>query len=169
MTYHSEENYEVLLTREFNAPRELVYKVWTEPDHFGKWWGPKGFSLEISRMDVRPGGLFLGCQKSPDGMSMWGKFVYQEVNAPEKLVYVQSFSDEEGNTIRAPFNPNWPLEIINILTFAEENGKTTVTFIGGPLNASEEEQAAFDAMKPMVKQGFAGTFEQLDQYLASQQ
>jgi uncharacterized protein YndB with AHSA1/START domain len=163
------ENHEVLLTREFNAPRELVFKVWTEAEHFGKWWGPKGFSLEISKMDARPGGMFLGCQKSPDGMSMWGKFVYQEVNEPEKLVFVQSFSDEQGNTVRAPFNPNWPLEIINILTFTDENGKTIVTFSGGPVNASEEELAAFEAMKPMVKQGFGGTFEQLDQYLASQQ
>ncbi|MDG0809086.1 SRPBCC family protein [Cohnella rhizosphaerae] len=160
---------EVLLTREFNAPRELVFKVWTEAEHFGKWWGPKGFTLEVSKMDARPGGMFLGCQKSPDGMSMWGKFVYREVIKPEKLVFVQSFSDEQGNTIRAPFNPNWPLEIINILTFEEADGKTTVTFSGGPINASEEEMAAFNAMKPMVKQGFAGTFEQLDQYLASQQ
>lgn len=162
-------NHEVLLTREFHAPRELVFKVWTEAEHFGKWWGPKGFSLEIHEMDARPGGKFLGCQKSPDGMSMWGKFVYQEVISPEKLVFIQSFSDEQGNTIRAPFNPNWPLEIINILTFTEENGKTTVTFSGGPVNASEEEAAAFEAMKPMVKQGFSGTFEQLEQYLASQQ
>ncbi|MFD2328946.1 SRPBCC domain-containing protein [Cohnella sp. GCM10020058] len=160
---------EVLLTREFNAPRELVFKVWTEAEHFGKWWGPKGFTLEVSKMDARPGGMFLGCQKSPDGMSMWGKFVYQEVIRPEKLVFVQSFSDEHGNTIRAPFNPNWPLEIINILTFEEADGKTTVTFSGGPINASEEEMAAFNDMKPMVKQGFSGTFEQLDQYLASQQ
>ncbi|MFC4304170.1 SRPBCC family protein [Cohnella boryungensis] len=163
------ENHEVLLTREFNAPRELVFKVWTEAEHFCKWWGPKGFTLEIHKMDARPGGGFLGCQKSPDGMSIWGKFVYLEVNAPEKLVFIQSFSDEEGNIVRAPFNPNWPLEIINILTFAEEDGKTTVTFSGGPVNASEEEMAAFEAMKPMVKQGFDGTFEQLDQYLASQQ
>ncbi|MDU2243201.1 MAG: SRPBCC domain-containing protein [Paenibacillus sp.] len=163
------ETFEVLLTRQFTAPRELVFKVWTEAEHFSKWWGPQGFSLEISRMDVRPGGLFLGCQKSPDGMSMWGKFVYQEVKAPEKLVYVQSFSDEQGNTVRAPFNPNWPLEIMNILTFTEENGNTTVSFSGGPVNASEEELAAFEAMKPMVKQGFEGTFEQLDQYLAERQ
>ncbi|TNJ65933.1 SRPBCC domain-containing protein [Paenibacillus hemerocallicola] len=160
----------LLLKREFDAPRELVYKVWTEPKHFGSWWGPQGFTLEVTRMDVRPGGTFLGCQKSPDGQhAMWGKFVYQEVQEPEKLVWVQSFSDEQGNVIRAPFNPNWPLEILNILTLEESGGKTILTLQGGPLNASDEEQAAFDAMSPMVAQGFEGTFEQLAHYLASQQ
>ncbi|PYI52845.1 SRPBCC family protein [Paenibacillus flagellatus] len=169
MTEKQEQRQGLLLTRVFDAPRELVFQVWTNPEHFGKWWGPKGFSLEVVQMDVRPGGMFLGCQKSPDGsMAMWGKFVYQEVNAPEKLVYVQSFSDEKGNTIRAPFNPNWPLEIINILTLEPSGDKTVLTLQGGPLNPTEEEQAAFDAMAPMVQQGFGGTFDQLADYLASQ-
>ncbi|WP_339218096.1 SRPBCC domain-containing protein [Paenibacillus sp. FSL W7-1332] len=160
----------LLLSRVFNAPRELVFKVWTDPEHFGKWWGPQGYSLEVITMDVRPGGMFLGCQKSPDGnQAMWGKFVYQEVIVPEKLVFIQSFSDEEGNTIRAPFNANWPLEIMNIITLEEIDGKTTLTMQGGPVNATAEEQAAFDEMAPMVKQGFGGTFDQLAQYLESQQ
>ncbi|CAI6085545.1 SRPBCC family protein [Cohnella sp. JJ-181] len=160
----------LLLKREFKAPRELVFKVWTDPLHFGNWWGPKGFSLEVKKMDVRPGGLFLGCQKSPDGqLAMWGKFAYREVQAPEKLVWVQSFSDEDGNTVRAPFNPNWPLEILNILTLEEHEGTTVLTLQGGPLNASTDEQSAFDAMAPMVAHGFDGTFEQLAYYLARQQ
>ncbi len=163
------DNNELVLTRVFNAPRELVFKVWADPEHFGKWWGPKGFSLTVSKMDVRPGGMFLGSQKSPEGFVMWGKFVYQEVNAPEKLVFVQSFSDEEGNTVRAPFNAHWPLEIINILTLTEEDGKTTLTVRGGPLNANDAEWAAFEEMRPMVQQGFGGTFDQLADYLASQQ
>lgn len=160
----------LLLSRVFNAPRELVFKVWTDPEHFGKWWGPQGFSLDVIKMDVRPGGMFLGCQRSPDGsQAMWGKFVYQEVIEPEKLVFVQSFSDEEGNTIRAPFNANWPLEIMNIITFEEIDGKTTLTMQGGPINATAEEMAAFDEMAPMVKQGFGGTFDQLAEHLESQQ
>lgn len=159
----------LLLSRVFNAPRELVFKVWTDPEHFGKWWGPQGFSLDVIKMDVRPGGMFLGCQKSPDGsQAMWGKFVYQEVIEPEKLVFVQSFSDEKGNTIRAPFNANWPLEIMNIITFEEIDGKTTLTMQGGPVNATAEERVAFDEMAPMVKQGFGGTFDQLAEHLESQ-
>ncbi|GIO28318.1 SRPBCC family protein [Ornithinibacillus bavariensis] len=160
---------ELVLTRDFYAPRELVFKVWTDPKHFGNWWGPKDFSLNVEKMDVRPGGMFLGSQTSPEGHVMWGKFVYQEVNGPEKLVFVQSFSDEEGNTVRAPFNPNWPLEIINILTLTEENGKTSLTLRGGPFNATEDERAAFEGMRPNLEQGFEGTFDQLADYLASQQ
>lgn len=162
------ENMELVVTRLFDAPRELVFKLWTDPEHFGNWWGPKGFSLEVSKMDVRPGGMFLGSQKSPDGHVMWGKFVYQEVNEPEKLVFIQSFSDEKGNTVRAPFDPNWPLEIINILTLTEENGKTRLTLRGGPLNATEKEWAVFEGMRPMVQQGFGGTFDQLADYLERQ-
>ncbi|MFD0716385.1 SRPBCC domain-containing protein [Paenibacillus sp. GCM10027626] len=160
---------EMAFTRVFDAPRELVFKAWTEPGHFAKWWGPKGFSLEVAKMEVRPGGMFLGCQKSPDGSHvMWGKFAYQEIVAPEKVVFVQSFSDEQGNTIRAPFSGNWPLEIINIITLDENEGKTILTLKGGPLNASAEEQAAYDAMAPMLQQGLEGTFDQLADYLVSQ-
>lgn len=156
-------------SRVFDAPRELVFKAWTEPVHFANWWGPKGFSLEIAKMDVRPGGIFLGCQKSPDGSHvMWGKFAYQEVASPEKVAFTQSFSDEQGSTIRAPFNPNWPLEIMNIITLEENEGKTILTLKGGPLNASTEEQAAYDSMAPMLQQGLEGTFDQLANYLASQ-
>jgi uncharacterized protein YndB with AHSA1/START domain len=168
MAENQVENYPLVLTRVFDAPQALVYKVWTDPEHFGKWWGPKGFSLSVTQMDVRPGGMFLGSQKSPEGHVMWGKFVYQEVTPTEKLVFIQSFSDQEGNTVRAPFNPNWPLENINILTLTEEDGKTVLTLQGGPLNATEEERAAFEEMRPMVQQGFGGTFDQLEGYLASQ-
>jgi len=159
---------ELVLTRLFDATQELVFKAWTYPNHFGKWWGPQGFSLNIAKMDVRPGGAFLGSQESPEGHIMWGKFVYQEVTPTEKLVFIQSFSDEEGNIVRAPFNPNWPLEIINILTFTEEDGKTLLTLQGGPFNATEEEIEAFAGMSSMIQQGLGGTFDQLANYLASQ-
>ncbi|WJH37247.1 SRPBCC domain-containing protein [Paenibacillus aurantius] len=160
--------YALEITREFAAPRDLVFKAWTEPERLAKWWGPKGFTLEVKQLDLRPGGMFLGSQRSPEGHVMWGKFVYQEITPPEKLVYIQSFSDEEGNTIRAPFSPVWPLEILNDLTLIEHEGKTTVTFKGGPVNASPEELQAFEGMKPMVQEGFKGTFDQLDAYLAEQ-
>jgi uncharacterized protein YndB with AHSA1/START domain len=157
---------ELVITRVFDAPRELVFKAWTEPERLQRWWGPKGFALEISKLDLRPGGIFLGSQRSPEGHVMWGKFVYQEITAPEKLVFIQSFSDEEGNTVRAPFSPTWPLEIINHLTLTENEGTTTLTLRGGPLNATEEELKTFEEMRPFVQQGFGGTFDQLADFLA---
>ncbi|MCD9025317.1 SRPBCC family protein [Cohnella silvisoli] len=162
-------NNELVITRVFNAPRELVFKAWTEPERLQQWWGPKGFTLEVYKLDLRPGGIFLGSQRSPEGHVMWGKFVYKEIVAPEKLVFINSFSDEEGNTIRAPFSATWPLEIINHLTLTENDGKTTLTFRGGPINATEEELKTFEGMRPMVQQGFGGTFDQLDEFLAKSQ
>jgi uncharacterized protein YndB with AHSA1/START domain len=157
---------ELMITRVFYAPRELVFKAWTDPERLAQWWGPKGYELQISKLDLRPGGIFLGSQRSPEGYVMYGKFVYQEITAPEKLVFIQSFSDEEGNTIRAPFSETWPLEVINHLTLTENEGKTTLTLRGGPFKSTEEEHATFESMRPHVQEGFGGTFDQLDAYLA---
>ncbi|MFP3387503.1 SRPBCC domain-containing protein [Brevibacillus sp. SIMBA_040] len=169
MNNNPNQSFEIVFTRVFDAPRELVFKAWTEPGHFAKWWGPKGFTLEVVKMDARSGGEFLGNQTSPDGSHiMWGKFVYQEIVEPEKVVFLQSFSDEKGNTIRAPFSPNWPLEVMNIITFEDNEGKTALTLKGGPVNASAKEQEAYNGMAPMLQQGLEGTFDQLADYLTSQ-
>lgn len=156
-------------TRVFEAPRELIFKMWTESEHFPNWWGPKGSSLQVVIMDARPGGMFLGRQTSPDGkLVMWVKYTYQEVVTPEKVVFVRSFCDEEGNTIRAPFNLPWPLEIMNSITLEENQGKTTLTLKGCPLNASIEEQAAYYDRTPMLQRDLEGTFDHLAAYLALQ-
>lgn len=155
------------ITRTFNAPRELVFKAFTEKEHLLNWWGPKGWTLDITKLEVFPDGVFHYSQKSQDGNVMWGKFVYREIKAPEKLVYTNSFSDEEGNTIRAPFNENWPLEILNTLTFSENEGKTTLTMVAVPVSPTEEEVKTLEQSQEMVQQGFAGTFNQLADYLST--
>jgi uncharacterized protein YndB with AHSA1/START domain len=97
---------------------------------------------------------------------MWGKFVYREILRPERLVFVNSLSDANGHTVRAPCSADWPLEILNTLTLAEHGGKTTLTLRGRPIHATEKERQTFrDAFKS-VEQGFAGTFDQLAEYLA---
>jgi len=155
--------------RILDAPRELVFKAWTEPDRLAHWWGPVGFELGISKMDFRPGGIFHYSMKSAGGNEMWGKFVYHEIDAPERIVFVNSFSDPDGNTVRAPFSETWPLEVYNTLTLTEENGKTKLVLRGYPINATEEELATFEGMRGSMNQGWAGTFGQLDTYLASVQ
>jgi uncharacterized protein YndB with AHSA1/START domain len=160
------EDNELVITRGFDAPRDLVFKVWSEVEHLKNWWGPKGFKLSVAELDFRPGGFFHYNMQSPDGYEMWGKFVYHEIESPEKIVYVNSFSDPEGNIVRAPFSATFPLEIRNILTFTEIEGKTTITLRGGPINVSEEELNFFKGMFESMKQGFGGTFDQLAEYLA---
>ena len=90
-----------------------------------------------------------------------------EAQAPERLVYVSSFSDAEGNTTRAPFAQDFPLEIYNVLTFTEHDGKTVMELGGGPLDASPAELAFYQGMNASMQQGFGATFQQLVAYLAS--
>ena len=78
---------EIVFTREFDAPRELVFEVWTDPKHLDQWWGPNGFRTESSAMDLRPGGSWTLMMTGPDGTKYPNKIVYVEVAPPERLVY----------------------------------------------------------------------------------
>jgi uncharacterized protein YndB with AHSA1/START domain len=106
--------------------------------------------------------------KGPNGKEMWGKFVFREIAAPERLVFVNSFSDPAGDITRAPSFDDWPLEVLNTVTFDEENGKTKITLKGAPINAPEGERARFRSMKASMNQGFGGSFDQLENYLAQE-
>src|ERR1051326_3641549 len=94
-----------VITRAFDAPRELVWKAFTDPERMKHWWGPKGFTVIASKMDLRPGGIYHYGMKAPDGSAMWGKFVFREVAAPERMVFINSFSDEAGGISRHPMAP----------------------------------------------------------------
>ena len=157
---------EFVITRVFDAPRELVWQAWTERERLMQWFGPKGFTMSTAKMDFRPGGVFHYCLRSPDGKEMWGKFVYREIIAPEKIVLVNSFSDAAGGLTRHPMSPTWPLEMLSTTTFIEQGGKTTLTIKWKPLNPTEEERKTFDGAHGGMTQGWTGTFEQLAEYLA---
>ncbi len=162
----AEEETQFVITRQFNAAREVVFNAWTQAEHLAKWWGPKGFEMGVHEIDLRPGGVFHYSMKA-NGMEMWGKFVYREITRPEKLVFVVSFSDPAGNITRHPFSATWPLETLNMTTFSEYQGKTTLTLRGEPINASDEERKTFLEGRPSMRQGFKGTLDQLDEYLGS--
>ena len=136
---------EFVITRVFDAPRALVWKAWTECPRLMRWFGPKGFTMRVATLDLRPGGVFHYCLRSPDGHDIWGKFVYREIVAPERIVLVNSFSDEPGNLTRHPMSQTWPLEMLSTTTFTEHEGKTTITVRWAPLNATEAERKTFDA------------------------
>ena len=157
---------QMVVTREFDAPRDLLWKAWTEPDRLARWWGPPGSAIEVARLDLRPGGVFHYSMKTPNGPLMWGLFAYREVVPTERIVFVNSFSDAAGGLTRNPWIATWPLEILNTLTLTEHGGKTTLTLRGGPINATAEELQAFEAGRAGMQGGFAGTFEKLDRYLA---
>ena len=157
---------EFVISRVFDAPRDLVWRANTEREHLMHWWGPKGFTMAKCNLDLRPGGTFHYCLRSADGHEMWGKLTYREIVAPERLVCVVSFSDEKGGITRHPMSPTWPLEMLSTSTFAEQDGKTTITIRWHPINASEEERKTFDESHEGMKQGFTGSFDQLAAHLA---
>lgn len=159
----------LVLSRVFDAPRAVLFQAWTTPAQVAAWWGPLGYVTTHCDMDIRPGGSFRVCMRSPEGVDHWKLGVYREIVAPERLVFVNSFSDASGGTTRAPFpqlKDKWPLEVLNVMTLAEEGGKTTLTLRGGPINATEEERALFASQTNSMQQGFGGTFDKLAEYLA---
>lgn len=157
---------ETIAVRIFDAPRDLVFKAWAEQKHLEKWWGPKGFKMHVNKLDFRPAGLFHYRMQSPDGHEMWGKFVYREIVAPEKIVFVISFTDKDGKIVRSASSPDWPLELLLTATFTENQGRTTLAIQGIPINATEAEQKGFKAGLEPTQKRFAGTLDQLADYLA---
>lgn len=158
---------ELVLTRVLEAPWDLVWKVWTDADHLAKWWGPAGFDMKVSHLDLRSGGSFHYAMTPPGASTpMWGLFQYDEVVPTHRLVWRSSFSDATGAMTRNPWNPVWPLEIRNVLTLEAQGTRTVLTLRGSPWNATPEEEKAFAENKKNVSQGFAGTFAQLEAYLA---
>ncbi|MBV8543458.1 MAG: SRPBCC domain-containing protein [Acidobacteria bacterium] len=158
---------EFVISREFDARRDLVFKAWTEPERLAQWWGPKGFTVKVANIDLRPGGMFHYGMVAPDGSEMWGKFIYREIVPPERMVFIVSFSDESGGTTRHPMAPTWPLEMLNTVTLTEHGDKTTLTLRSSAYAATEEERATFKAGHSSMQGGFTGTFDQLAAYLAT--
>ena len=159
---------EFIISRVFDAPRELVWKCLTDPEHLKNWWGPKEFVVFHSRMELRPGGTYHYGMKGPDGTPIWGKMAYREISPPERLVFINSFSDEAGGTTRHPLHMSWPLQMMSVFTFEEQpGGKTKFTVRWTPHEASPEERKTFDDGHDSMRQGWGGTLDKLGGYLAT--
>jgi uncharacterized protein YndB with AHSA1/START domain len=157
---------EFIVSRVFDAPRERVWRAWTGAEHLAHWWGPKGCRIRIISLDVRPGGVFHYAMQFKPALDWYGRFVFRDIARPERLAFVTPFSDPDGGIARAPFSATWPLEILNVVTFAEQGGRTSLTPRGGPIDATEEERRTIAGMFDSMRQGFGGTFDQLAGYLA---
>jgi uncharacterized protein YndB with AHSA1/START domain len=98
---------------------------------------------------------------------LWGRAYYREIIPPEKLVYVNTFSDEKGGITRHPLAPDWPAELLTTVTFTERNGKTTLTLEWIPINATETEIGLFESGRDSMKAGWSGSFDVLADHLKS--
>src|SRR5574341_357191 len=112
----------LVITRIFDAPRELVWKAWTESEHLMRWWGPKHFTAPVWRLDLRVGGSYLYCMRSPEGQDYCGTGIFQEIVPPERLVYTDSFADEQGRVVPAShygLGANFPRELHVTMTLED--------------------------------------------------
>src|ERR1044071_8437480 len=117
-----------VISRVLDAPRDLVWKCFTDPEHMKQWGGPKGFKAFHSKMDLRVGGMYHYALQGPEGPPMWGKFVYREITPKDRFVVVSSFSDEQGGIPRHPMAPTWPREMLSTFSFEDvPGGKTKFT------------------------------------------
>jgi uncharacterized protein YndB with AHSA1/START domain len=156
-----------VLARIFDAPRSLVWKAWSEAEQIQAWWGPKGCTIKLGNFEFRPGGFFHYAMEFPNASAMWGRFIYRDITAPDRIVWLNSFSNEGCGITRAPFGQPFPLEIHNEVTLVEEAGKTTATLHARPHGATEEERAVFEGMFPSLEQGYGGTCDRLANHLAN--
>ena len=155
-----------LIGRELDAPRERVWQAWTEPERLQQWFSPKGFSVIAAKLDLRAGGTYHYGMRMADGKEIWGKWLIREVKGPERLVFINTFSDPKGGLTRHPFAPDWPAKMLSTITFEEQGRGTKLTIRWAPIEASEAEIKTFDGGRASMTQGWGGTFEQLTAYLA---
>lgn len=155
-----------VMSRVFDAPSALVFKAWTDRDHLAGWFGPPGMRVAAKTVDIRPGGTFHYAMAMPDGRTVWGRWVFHEVSAPARLVFVATFSDEAGGVARNPWAADWPAHVLTTVSFAEHDGRTTLTMHAVPVDATEAERAVFRAGHVPMHGGWTATLDQLAAYLA---
>jgi uncharacterized protein YndB with AHSA1/START domain len=158
-----------VITRTFDAPLALMFDVWTKAEHFSKWLPPTGFQMEFIRADIKPGGSAFYFMTGAGGAKMHGRVDYLQIQSPDRLVYTQQFCDEHENVTRHPMAPNWPETMLTTVQFAAEgpdHTRVTVTWEPhGPTTA--EELDAFIKARSGMTQGWTGSFDKLDAYLAT--
>jgi uncharacterized protein YndB with AHSA1/START domain len=147
-TFTTPSDREIVISRVFDAPRALVFEAMTSPEHVPHWYGPRGWSLPVCEIDLRPGGSWRYVMRGPDGAEMGLRGVYREITPPERLVTTESFDD-------------FPGESLNTLVLSEENGMTTVT-----ATVLYESKEIRDAVRESgMQEGAAETYDRLGEHL----
>ncbi len=155
---------EFVISHLVDAPRDRVWRAWTEPSELGKWFGPKDFETIYSKLDFRPGGRYHYGIKG-HGMEIWGLWALREIEKPSKMQFIQSFSNKEGGPGVHPMAPNWPKKILSTIFLQDFSSKTLITIYWAPYEATAVERRTFDEGMASMNQGWSGTWERLDEYL----
>lgn len=164
---------QIIITRIFDAPRELVWKAWTNPELVKKWWGPEGFSAPSAKVDLQVGGKYIYAMHGPAG-SQWDRDMYsagifKEIVPMEKIVVTDYFSDENGNLIdptEEGQSPEMPREMHATILFEDvENGKTKLSIIYTPETAGQYEVL----LKSGMQEGWGTSLNKFAQALAEEE
>jgi len=143
-------NGELVITRVIDAPRRLVFKLWTQPEHIARWWGPQGFTTIACQMDIRVGGAYRFGMRSPQGTELWKRGVYREIVEPERIVFTFAWENKDGRPRH---------ELLTTVTFAEEGARTRLTL----------RQAGFETIEQRDGHvtGWTSCFERFVEYLST--
>ena len=159
MTNRTDSEDAVVIERTFDAPKDLIWKMWTDPEHFKKWYGPKGFTIPVADMELRVGGKRLICMASPDGsMKMWTTGEYTEIVPNQRLAYTESPADENGNRV-SPAAMGMPegypatTEVTVLLEELDGHTKMVMTHAGVPADsgAGGGWEQAFDKLAEHIE------------------
>ncbi len=153
---------ELVIVRTFDAPRDLVWKMWTEPERAMRWWGPNGFTTPFFTIDLRVGGAYHNCMRSPEGKDYWSTGVYREIVPPEKIVFTDSFADEKGNVVAAThygMSADFSREMLVILMLEDDDGRTKLTLRHAGLPPGKDTDDC--------REGWNQSFDKLAEVLAS--
>ena len=158
---------QLVIARTFDAPRERVWKAWTDNEQTKRWWGPKGFTAPFIKIDFRVGGKYLFCMRSPEGKDYWSTGVYREIVPMDKFVATDSFADAKGKVVPASYygmDADFPLELLWTVTFEDLGGKTKMTlrhsgFPAGPARTGAEQGwgESFEKLAASLTEGSSGT------------
>ena len=153
-----------VLERTFDAPRELVWKGWTDPELLPRWYGP-GAETKVHRLELKPGGLWL-LEVHWGGNSQYQRVEYTEVSAPQRLVWLHSSADADWNVIDNPMMPGWPRVLLTTVTFEQEGSATKLRLTWVPHEASEAEITGFANALSGMDKGWGAGMELLTELLA---
>lgn len=143
----------MVVTRVLDAPRELVWKAWTDPKYVVQWWGPKGFTAPFCEMDFRVGGKFLYCMRAPDGQEFWNGGEYYEIVPHEKIVFLLYPADSKGNRVEFPqAMKHEAIEGAHDMVLFEDLGigRTKLTFIGNEPMKNAMESGQLEGTKQIL-------------------
>ena len=159
-----------VINQTFDAPLAAMFNMWTDTKHLSHWTGPAGSQVDFVKADIKPGGASFTCMTVGGGTKMYGKANYLEIEKPTRLVYTQSFCDENQKITRHPMAPTWPEVMKTTVVFAAESPtRTRVTLtweVAG--NATPIERETFNKAKAGMAQGWGGSFDTLEAYLSKQ-